>query len=63
MPDFRVKFWILRKLVFVPTTVAEGTRSSPLRELTETARGATEETLLSFSIRAASFMVRLDFRY
>ena len=65
VPDLRVKFWILIKSGLVPTTGTEGRKvsSSPERELTETARGATEAILSSFSIVATSFKVKLDFKY
>ncbi len=63
VPDFRERFWILMKSGLVPTTVALGMKFSPWRELTETARGATEEMLSSFSMAATSLRVKLDFRY
>ena len=65
VPFLRLKFWILMKSGLVPTTVAEGTKLSvsPRRELTETARGETAETLSSFSMVVMSLRVRLDFRY
>ena len=49
----------------VPTTVALGTvvSVSPLRELTETARGETAATLSIFLMVVTSFRVRLDLRY
>ena len=44
--------------------VAEGTTvSSPERELTETARGATDAMFSSFSMVETSFKVRFDFKY
>ena len=64
-PFLRFKFWILMKSGLVPTMVAEATEVSvsPLRELTETARGETAAMPSIFWMVATSFKVRLDFRY
>ena len=66
MPDLRERFWMERNSGEVPTTVTEGRKesaTSPLRELTEMASGATEATLSSFLIVLTSLRVRLDLRY
>ncbi len=65
VPFLRFRFWILRKSGLVPTMVAEGTEFSvsPLRELTETARGETAATPSMFWMVLTSFRVRLDFKY
>ncbi len=65
VPFLRFKFWILRKSGLVPTMVAEGTELSvsPLRELTETARGETAATPSMSWMVLTSLRVRLDFRY
>ena len=65
VPFLRFRFWIFRKSGFVPTMVAEGTMFSvsPLRELTETARGETAAMPSTFSMVLMSLRVRLDFKY
>ena len=63
VPDFKVRFWTLRKSEVVPTTVAEGTISSARRVFTDTAIGATAEISGRDLIAETSLRERLDLRY